>query len=134
MSLEVSSEQVARVRAGQRLEKDEFLDLIRMSLPRGFAIVQGLIDRISAGEPYAEFTEQTLDDESRGQLLRIKAGTRMSLMVEEYAAEVLGKPVTFAFQNCHRAALFPQDQVEALTKFISVEDQILNQSPSRRDC
>ncbi len=42
--------------------------------------------------------------------------------------------VRLAFQNCHRAAAFRPDALEAYEDFVSPRAQIVNQRPELVDC
>ena len=130
MSLEVSQEIVKQAQDGQ-VKKEDFINIVRESLPFAWGVVSELAEiRNSASESgLATFGPPSLGDTERAQLLRMMAGTRIRTAVEEYFG------VTLAFQNCHgmAAAILPDDQ-EAFERYISIEAQILNQSPEMRDC
>ena len=132
MSLvEVTPRIVKRVQDGEKITQDEFVDVVSRSLPRAWEIVSGLVDQkreTSAGE-LAQFAPESLDDGTRGELLRMMASNAIRGTVENHFG------MTFGFQNCHTlAAFYPETEQEAFKKFISIEAQILNQSPEMRDC
>ena len=64
----------------------------------------------------------------RGQLLRLMASDAMRAAVERHFA------VRLAFQNCHRAAVFRPDAVDAIAEFTSARAQILNQESGLTNC
>jgi hypothetical protein len=66
----------------------------------------------------------------RGQLLRALASNAIRGALERHFGVVL------AFQNCHRVAAFDPAAVDgpAYRAFTSPRNQLLNQSPERRNC
>ncbi len=134
MSLQVEAKLVSQAEAGFVDPKD-FLDTIKTSLPHAWEIVDGLVNRKASGEEgLVEFAPKSLEDGRRGQLLRAMASNSIRRALEEYAESVLGERVSLAFQNCHRTGIFTEGEEEAFNRFISIEAQVLNQSPEMRDC
>jgi hypothetical protein len=71
-----------------------------------------------------------MENEQRGQLLRLMASSSMRAAVERYYG------LRFEFQNCHNTAAFRQNAVGSPEhrRFVSAEAQILAQSPELVDC
>lgn len=131
MSLLVSDAFIAQAQHGTLAPKD-FISCVKESLPRAWALVEGLVAQKQA-DPAALASYgvgRPLDEETRGELLRMCAGTAIRTSVERHFGVVL------AFQNCHNAAVFLPEELQSkeYEMFTSVEAQILNQRPEFRHC
>lgn len=131
MSLNVPSSMIEAAASGQPVDPPAFVRLVHDSLHDAFHIVSGLADRLrSERGDHAVHAPPTMDDAVRGQLLRMMASNSIRGALERHFGIVL------AFQNCHKVAAFRPEAVgsDAWDRFVSMEEQILNQSPERRDC
>ena len=130
MSLSVPVEMVGQAERG-RIAEGEFVAVIRASLPRAWEIVEELVHRLRAGGGALEsYGSGPMDEETRGQLLRMLAGTAIRRATERHFGMQL------LFQNCHNVAVVPAGEelaAEAL-EFCSIESQILNQRPEFVAC
>lgn len=129
MSLTVPVEMVEQAQRG-RVGEGDFVTVIRTSLPRAWQIVEGLVERRSAsGSSLESFGNGPMDEETRGELLRMLAGTAIRRATERHFG------VQLLFQNCHNVAVVDagSDAPEAL-EFCSIERQILNQRPELQFC
>ena len=134
MSLEVSAELLAAAEVGE-VADEQFAECIRASLPYAWRMVSQLSTRLLVeGGPFADNTAPPANETERGQLLRALASDAIRGCLERYFG------VRLAFQNCHRVAVFPAAEGQpgmesgAYRRFISVREQLLNQSPELRDC
>ncbi len=131
MSLTVTSELKGLARDGA-LPQDEFINCIRHSLPRAWQVIDGLAGELlsRASLNHAVHAPRNMEDEQRGQLLRLMASSSMRAAVERHYG------LKFEFQNCHNTAAFRQNAVGSpeYRRFISPEAQILAQSPELVDC
>jgi hypothetical protein len=131
MSLMVTAELKERAQDGA-LPLDEFINCIRHSLPRAWQVVEGLADalRRQPSLTHAIHAPRHMEDEQRGQLLRLIASSSMRAAVERHYG------LWFEFQNCHNTAVFRLNSVgsEEHRRFISPEAQILAQAPELVDC
>ena len=130
MSLTVPVEMVQRAQRGNVSEQD-FVSVIRTSLPRAWRIVEGLVERRQeAGSALESFGSGPMDDETRGQLLRMLAGTAIRRATERHFG------VQLLFQNCHNVAVvgIGEDETPEALEFTSIEGQILNQRPEFQFC
>ncbi|MEV5749801.1 SCO5389 family protein [Actinoallomurus sp. NPDC052308] len=101
----------------------------RTSLPYGWEVVSGLVDRLRDGDgEFADNQTPPPDEAARGQLLRMMASDAMRAALEDHFG------VRLAFQNCHRVAVFRPGAGRAYREFIGARAQILNQSPELVDC
>jgi uncharacterized protein len=131
MSLTVTTELKELAREGN-LTHAEFIDCIQHSLPRAWQVIEGLADDLR-GQPsltHAIHAPLHMEDEQRGQLLRLMASSSMKAAIEQYHG------LRFEFQNCHKTAAFRPDAIGSKehTHFISPEAQILAQTPELIDC
>lgn len=136
MTLDVSAELLAAAEVGE-VSDEQFADCIRTSLPYAWQMVSQLSTRLLVeGGPFADNSNSNppANDAERGQLLRALASDAIRGCLERYFG------VRLAFQNCHRVAVFPAAEGQpgmesgAYRRFISVREQLLNQSPELRDC
>ncbi len=129
MSLNVSVHLVAQAEVG-KVNEAEFVDTIRESLPYAWGIVEGLAERLARGEEWANHCVAPPTEKHRAQLLRMIGGDAIRGAVERYFG------VKLAFQNCHNLAVFRPENLDspAYLNFISIESQILNQTPELVDC
>jgi hypothetical protein len=130
MSLDVSTDLLDRAERGEVTDED-FVACIKSSLPYAWQVVSDLVDRTKeTGVPFADNQTPPPDEQARGQLLRALASDAIRGSLERHFG------VRLAFQNCHRVAVFPLDDAvdERLARFTSVRGQLLNQSPTLRDC
>lgn len=130
MSLNISTELLQQAQAGQ-VDEQAFVESIKESLPYAFGVVESLAKRLAQGE--AQWVEHSVpppNEQARGQLLRMMGGDAIRGAVERYFG------LKFAFQNCHKTAAFRPEDVgsPAYQDFISINSQILNQTPELRDC
>lgn len=129
MSLDVSPALLEKAQTG-KVREDDFLDCIHESLPYAWQLIADLAVQLRSGQ--SQFVDNQTpppSEQARGQLLRVLASDAMRHTLEQYYG------VKLAFQNCHRVALFRQDQLDATyEEFISPRSQLLNQSPELRDC
>jgi hypothetical protein len=130
MSLDVSPDLLAQAERGEVDERD-FVDCVRSSLPYAWEMVSSLVARLKVdGGEFADNQTPPPSEEARGQLLRALASDAIRGSLERHFG------VRLAFQNCHRVAVSPLDTEvdERLARFTSVRGQLLNQSPTLRDC
>ena len=129
MSLTVPTQLIEQAEAGD-IRPDDFLQCIKDSLPYAWQLIEGLVDRLHSGtERFADNQVPPPSEQARGQLLRVLASDAMRAALEQYYG------VKLAFQNCHRVAVFRNDQLDSTYQaFISPRSQILNQTPELRDC
>ncbi|MGH6656514.1 MAG: SCO5389 family protein [Actinocrinis sp.] len=134
MSLDVSAELLAAAENGE-VGEEEFVECVRTSLPYAWQMVSQLSTRLLVeGGPYADNTTPPATEAERGQLLRALASNSIRGALERHFG------VRLAFQNCHRVAVFPaadgQPGMEsgAYRRFVSIREQLLNQSPELRNC
>jgi hypothetical protein len=130
MSLNISTELLQQAQAGQ-VNEQAFVESIKESLPYAFGVVESLAKRLAQGE--AQWVEHSVpppNEQARAQLLRMMGGDAIRGAVERYFG------LKFAFQNCHKTAAFRPEDVgsPAYQDFISINSQILNQTPELRDC
>jgi len=131
MSLTVTAELKELARDGA-LSPDEFINCIRHSLPRAWQIIEALTDalRSQPSLTHAIHAPRHMEDDQRGQLLRLMASSSMKAAIERFYG------LRFEFQNCHKTAAFRLNAIgsEERRHFISPEAQILAQSPELLDC
>jgi hypothetical protein len=131
MSLTVTAELKELARDGA-LPLDEFINCIRHSLPRAWQVIDGLaaVLRSRQSLTHAIHAPRRMEDEQRGQLLRLMASSSMRAAVERFYG------LRFEFQNCHNTAAFRQNAIgsEEHRRYISPEAQILAQAPELVDC
>ncbi len=128
MSLEVPHHIVEQAHNG-RLSEQDFIACVKQSLPQAWHIVENLALRKKSGEEgLVAHTPRSMEDATRGQLLRMMASDAIRSAVEKHFGLI------FAFQNCHATATFWKHEEAAHTQFTSMESQIINQSPDLRDC
>lgn len=131
MSLNVSTE-LKNAAQSETLNNEQFISCIKLSLPRAWAIIEELTNslRNNAMLNHAIHAPIHMEDDQRGQLLRLMASSSMRAAVENYAG------LKLEFQNCHKTAAFRVDSIGSAEHmaFISPEAQILAQSPELRDC
>jgi hypothetical protein len=130
MSLDVSAELLAQAEIGE-VDPAAFLDTVRTSLPYAYTMVQNLAADLAAGDrPFADNQIPPATEVERGQLLRALASNSIRGALEDRFG------VSLAFQNCHRLAVFPAGAhaTDAYRRFTSQRAQLLNQSPTLRDC
>ncbi|KAB8334379.1 hypothetical protein SD80_008265 [Scytonema tolypothrichoides VB-61278] len=129
MSLNVSVHLIEQAKAGQVNEAD-FVASIRESLPYAWSVVEGLAERLARGEEWANHAVAPPSEKERAQLLRMMGGDAIRGAVERYFG------IKLAFQNCHSVGVFHPNRLDsaAYQDFISIESQILNQTPELVDC
>lgn len=129
MSLDVSPTLLEKARLGE-VHEDEFLECIHESLPYAWQLIEDLAGQLrSSMHLFVDNQTPPPSEAARGQLLRVLASDSLRHALERYYG------VKLAFQNCHRVALFREDQLDATyEEFISPRSQLLNQSPELRDC
>ncbi len=130
MSLEVPTALLERAEQGE-VEDAEFVDVVRLSLPYAWDVVNAVASDLGAGgRQFADHAIPPPTEEQRGQLLRALASDAIRGALERHF------DVRLAFQNCHRVAAFNPAAVggELHTAFTSPREQLLNQSPELRNC
>jgi uncharacterized protein len=131
MSLTVTEDIKELAREGN-LSLDEFINCIQHSLPRAWQVIEGLADELRRQPTltHAIHAPLHMEDEQRGQLLRLLASSSMKAAIERHYG------LRFEFQNCHKTAAFRPNEVESEEHrhFISPEAQILAQMPELVDC
>ncbi|WP_436775917.1 SCO5389 family protein [Yinghuangia sp. YIM S09857] len=130
MSLDVSPQLLAQAEHGD-VDAAEFVDCVRTSLPYAWYLISSLVTQLEAeGGPFADNQVPPANEHERGQLLRALASDAIRGSLEQHFG------VKLAFQNCHRVAVFPAEKLDAdrYAKFTSIRGQLLNQSPTLRDC
>jgi len=130
MSLDVSPALLAQAEGGE-VEEQDFVDCVRVSLPFAWQMVSSLVAQLKVdGGEFADNQTPPPDEQARGQLLRAMASDAIRGALERHFG------VRIAFQNCHRVAVFPLDASadDRLARFTSIRGQVLNQSPTLRDC
>ncbi|MGH3660674.1 MAG: SCO5389 family protein [Micromonosporaceae bacterium] len=132
MSLEVPPDLLDKADRGE-VTNDEFIECVRNSLPYAWQTVCRVIRDLESEDPAAEFADNETPpptEADRGQLLRALASDAIRGGLERHFG------VKLVFQNCHRVAAFKPSAVGGPTyrRFVSVEGQLLNQSPELRNC
>jgi len=131
MSLSVTAELKQQARNGD-LSLGEFINCVRQSLPSAWQVVESLAASLNKQQSltHAVHAPRNMEDEQRGQLLRLMASSSMKAAIERHYG------LKFEFQNCHNVGAFRPDAVgsEEHRRFISAEAQILAQSPELVDC
>ena len=130
MSLTVPVEMLEQAQRG-RIEERDFVSVVRTSLPRAWRIVEGLVaKRNASGNVLEAFGGGPMDDQTRGELLRMLAGTAIRRATEQHFG------VQLLFQNCHNVAVVGtgQEDTPEVEGFSSIEQQILNQQPEFQFC
>lgn len=130
MSLDVPGNLLERAHNGEPIPNEEFVRVVKESLPYAWRVVSGVAARLDAEG--VEFTDDATPpiEEERGQLLRAFASDAIRASLEDHFGVRLG------FQNCHRVAAFRRSPAgeAAHATFTSLHSQLLNQSPELRDC
>lgn len=130
MSLNVSATLVQQAIA-DNVDEAAFAETIRQSLPYAWGIVEKLAHSIhEEGEAWANYAVAPPSESDRAQLLRMVGGDAIRGAVERHFN------LKLAFQNCHNLAAFRRDCLDspAYSNFISIRNQILNQTPELQDC
>ena len=129
MSLNVSDGLLAVAERGE-VSDAEFVDCVRESLPYAWEVVSKVMTDLRPGDTFADHEVPPPSEAERGQLLRALASDAIRGGLERHFGAKL------AFQNCHRVAAFPFDEVggERWQAFVSPRGQLLNQSPELRNC
>jgi len=132
VSLDVTPELLTDAERGE-VDEVDFVDCIRQSLPYAWERISLLVAEHDAGPSARAFVDNQVpppDEQARGQLLRALASDAIRGSLERHFG------VTLAFQNCHRVAVFGADAAgtEAYQRFVSARAQLLNQSPTLRNC
>ncbi|HSA48995.1 MAG TPA: SCO5389 family protein [Yinghuangia sp.] len=130
MSLDVPTALLAKAEQGD-VKEAEFVACVRDSLPYAWNLVASLVTQLRVdGGPFADNQVPPATEAERGQLLRALASDAIRGSMERHFG------VRLAFQNCHRVAVFPAESLdtERYAAFTSIRGQLLNQSPTLRDC
>lgn len=129
MSLNVGVHLIEQAQTG-RVNEVDFVNTIKESLPYAWNIVEELAERIVRGEEWANHCVAPPTEKHRAQLLRMIGGDAIRGAVERHFG------IKLAFQNCHNVGVFRPENLDssAYLDFISVERQILNQTPELIDC
>jgi hypothetical protein len=121
---------VEQAKRGRVAERD-FVSVIRTSLPRAWRIIDGLVAKWNGSKNVLEaYGNGPMDDQTRGELLRMLAGTAIRRATERHFG------VQLLFQNCHNVAVAGpgQENSPEVEDFYSIESQILNQQPEYQFC
>jgi hypothetical protein len=115
------------------VDEAAFVDSVRTSLPYAWETITCLVAEHATGPRERPFVDNTVpppDEQARGQLLRALASDAIRGSLERHFR------VTIAFQNCHRVAVFDTGArgTDVYQRFVSPRAQLLNQSPTSRDC
>jgi hypothetical protein len=114
------------------LTSDEFINCIMHSLPRAWQVIDGLAAELRSRRSltHAIHAPRNMDDEQRGQLLRLMESSSMRAAVDRHYG------LRLEYQNCQNTAAFRQNAVGSPEHrhFVSAEAQILAQSPELVDC
>lgn len=110
---------------------DEFVAVVRDSLPYAYGLVAGLAGELSTSD--RQFVDNLVpppDEQARGELLRALASDAIRRSLEDHFG------VRLAFQNCHRVAVFRPgaEGGHAYRTFTSTRAQVLNQHPELVNC
>jgi hypothetical protein len=129
MSLNVPPALIEQAQEGE-IRQEDFLACIKDSLPYAWQLIEGLATRLQqSNTAFVDNQVPPPSEQARGQLLRVLASDAMRNALENHFG------VKLAFQNCHRVALFHQDELgQTYQEFISPRSQILNQKPELVDC
>ena len=130
MSLNVPTELLARAEAGDVADA-EFVACVRDSLPYAWQVISEVVADLHGNlATFADHATPPPSEAERGQLLRALASDAIRGGLERHFG------VKLAFQNCHRVGAFLPSAVdsERYRAFISPRGQLLNQSPTLRDC
>jgi hypothetical protein len=130
MSLSISPQLLQQAEEGQ-VNEEAFVESIKQSLPYAFEVVEQLAQRLARGEEkWVEHSVPPPSEQARAQLLRMIGGDAIRGAVERHFG------IKLAFQNCHKTAAFRPESVDSADyrAFISIESQILNQTPELVDC
>ena len=130
MSLNVSASLLSAAERGDVSDAD-FVACVRESLPYAWEVVSSVTaDLAGSGAEFAGHEIPPPSEVERGQLLRAFASDAIRGGLERHFGAKL------AFQNCHRVAAFRPSVVggERYRAFVSPRGQLLNQSPSLRNC
>ena len=113
------------------ISQEDFISCIKDSLPYAWSIFEAAVDKMHSQKTGPGVVEpDDITESQRGQLLRALSSDAIRTAVEKHFN------VRLAFQNCHKTAAFPMNEVgsELYEKFISPRSQILNQRPGLVDC
>ena len=130
MSLDVSPEIILEAEQG-KVSEESFTKVIKQSFPKAWAIVESLVSsQKERKEVLVSCGSGPLDDESRGQLLRMCAGNAIKAAVERHFR------VHLLFQNCHNVAVVKEGEKESADAktFTSPKSQVKNQKPQYQHC
>ncbi|OHV40786.1 MULTISPECIES: SCO5389 family protein [Pseudofrankia] len=130
MSLAVPTALLEKAESGQ-VPDTEFVDCVRLSLPYAWSVVSQVAADLHTGDgEFADHEVPPPSEAERGQLLRALASDAIRGGLERHFG------VKLAFQNCHRVAAFRLAAVggDRYQAFISPRGQLLNQSPTLRNC
>jgi hypothetical protein len=129
MSLDVSPGLLEQARHGE-VSEAAFVATVRTSLPYAYDLIASLAAGLGRDDvPFADNQVPPPGEAERGQLLRALASDSIRGSLERHFG------VRLAFQNCHRVAAFRADDGgEAYLDFVSLQAQLLNQSPALRNC
>lgn len=130
MSLDVPTALLEKAESGAVTDA-EFVDCVRQSLPYAWNVVNEVVTDLGAsGGEFADHEIPPPSEAERGQLLRALASDAIRGGLERHFG------VRLAFQNCHRVAAFGLAAVgtDRYQAFISPRGQLLNQSPTLRNC
>ncbi|WBB76148.1 SCO5389 family protein [Micromonospora sp. WMMD1128] len=113
------------------IDEEAFVTCVRDSLPYAWETVSRVVADLETSD--ADFTDNLVPppgETERGQLLRALASDAIRAGLERHFG------VKLAFQNCHRVAAFRPSAAdsEAYRRFTSSRGQLLNQSPTLRNC
>ncbi|MFI7219584.1 SCO5389 family protein [Micromonospora maritima] len=130
MSLTVPPDLLHAAETGP-VNEEAFVACVRDSLPYAWETVSRVVADLETSD--ADFADNVVPpptEAERGQLLRALASDAIRAGLERHFG------VRLAFQNCHRVAAFRLAAVGSEThrRFTSSRGQLLNQSPTLRNC
>lgn len=130
MSLSVPDQLIEKAK-DHPVSNEEFIACVKTSLPYAWNIFESAVEKMHSQEEGPGVVEpDDITEAQRGELLRALSSDAIRGAVEGHFN------VRLAFQNCHKTAAFPLNEVgsELYNKFVSIRSQILNQRPGLVDC
>ena len=129
MSLDVPTALLERAELGDVPDAD-FVAVVRTSLPYAWQVISQVAGEQDGSIDFTEHEVPPPSEAERGQLLRALASDAIRGGLERHFG------VKLAFQNCHRVRAYAPSAVDgdSYRAFVSPRGQLLNQSPTLRDC
>lgn len=126
MTLHVTDNEVRLAQKGQ-LTAEQFINIIRRSLPYFWARVEQLAASLNSGAQVAYDDVTPINDEQHMQLLQGAASDAIRHATQEYFGIVL------AFRSSHCLAAADRSSQATLASFISMYGQVCCQRPALLD-